>query len=115
MAFPREASEDRLILRLIQKADKIGSVHVPDTAKTPPSKGIVLAVGPGTSCKHCDLPKQNPPKIGDEVVFPETAGYDYDFEFTEEEAKEAGDPVGTVYKIIRFGDILALKPAKVNG
>lgn len=114
MAFPREANEDRLILRLIQKSETTkGGLHVPDTAKTPPSKGIVLAVGPGISCKHCDLPKQNPPKIGDEVVFPENAGYDYDFEFTEEEATVAGDPVGTPYKIIRFSDILAIKPVKV--
>jgi co-chaperonin GroES (HSP10) len=109
MAFPVEANEDRLILRLIARPDKIGAFHVPDIAKTPPSKGIVLAVGPGNACKHCSLPKQNPPSIGDAVVFPETAGYDYDFEFTEEEAKIAGDPVGTMYKIIRFSDVMTIK------
>lgn len=115
MNFPRIAVEDRVILRLIQKSEMTkGGLVIPDTAKTPPSKGIVLAVGPGTSCKHCGLPMQNPPSIGDEVIFPETAGYDYDFEFTDEEAKEAGDPVGTIYKIIRFSDILAHKPA-TNG
>ena len=111
MAFPREADEDRLILRLIKSKETTdGGLIIPDTAKTPPSKGIVLAVGPGVSCKHCGLPTQNPPSIGMEVVFPAGAGYDYDFEFTEEEAKQAGDPLGTEYKIIRFSDILAHKP-----
>lgn len=110
MPFPVEANEDRLILRLIKGPDMTqGGLHIPDTAKAPPSKGVVLAVGPGNACKHCNLPKQNPPNIGDTVVFPETAGYDYDFEFTEEEAKLAGDPVGTSYKIIRFSDVMTIK------
>lgn len=114
MAFPQEANEDRLILRLLKGPDKTeGGLHIPDIAKALPSKGVVLAVGPGIACKHCAQPKQNPPNIGDVVVFPESAGYDYDFEFTEEEAKEAGDPVGTIYKIIRFSDVMTIKRVKV--
>lgn len=110
--FPREANEDRLILMPIQGSDKTaGGLQIPDVAKTPPSKGIVRAVGPGIACKHCGLPKSNPPAIGDQVIFPHTAGYDYDFEFTEEEANQAGDPVGTVYKIIRFSDVMTIKRA----
>src|SRR5690348_12493832 len=99
MTFPVEANEDRLIISPIKGPDMTeGGLHIPDVAKAPPSKGIVRAVGPGNACKHCSLPKQNPPNIGDTVIFPATAGYDYDFEFTEEEAAQAGDPRGTVYK-----------------
>lgn len=38
---------DRILIQRIGDVDRIGSIYVPDCAKTRSYKGVVLAVGPG--------------------------------------------------------------------
>lgn len=38
---------DRILIQRVGDVDRIGSIYVPDSAKTRSYKGVVLAVGPG--------------------------------------------------------------------
>lgn len=38
---------DRILIQRVGDADRIGSIYLPDSAKTRSYKGVVLAVGPG--------------------------------------------------------------------
>jgi len=38
---------DRILIQRVGDVDRIGSIYVPDCAKTRSYKGVVLAVGPG--------------------------------------------------------------------
>lgn len=66
---------DRVIIEPAAAEEKTaGGIIIPDTAKEKPSKGIVVAVGPGT--------KDNPVtvKAGDVVLYGKYAGTEISFE-----------------------------------
>lgn len=66
---------DRVIIEPSAAEEKTaGGIIIPDTAKEKPSKGTVVAVGPGT--------KDNPitVKVGDKVLYGKYAGTEISFE-----------------------------------
>lgn len=98
MNFPIKPHEDRIIVKLIEKPDKTSSgLHIPETAKGAPSMGVVVAVGPGRACEHCGLPKSTKIETGWTVVFPEAAGYQFEWDDVE-------------YKTLRASDIIQYEP-----
>lgn len=81
---------DRVIIEPSAAEEKTaGGIIIPDTAKEKPSKGSVVAVGPGT--------KENPitVKIGDTVLYGKYAGTEISFEDKD-------------YMIMRESDIVAI-------
>lgn len=84
-------TEDRILIRpLPEESISKGGLFIPETAKGKPTRGEVLRVGPGS--------KDNPETDAmpdNHIVFPETAGYDFNLE-------------GVDVKVIRFGDVLAI-------
>lgn len=58
----------RVIVRRTQAEAKIGSIHVPDSAKEKPSEGVVVALGPGVRLENGTIV---PPavKVGDVVMW----------------------------------------------
>ena len=91
--FPIKPNEDRVIVKPEALAPTTkGGIWIPDTAKGNPKQGTVIAVGPGLACKHCGLPKAIDVTVGETVMFPETAGYQFDHG-------------GESYLVIRASDI----------
>ena len=65
---------DRVLVKRLESEERTASgLYIPDTAKEKPSKGEVVAVGPG---KHADDGKLVPMtvKVGDMVLFNKYAG-----------------------------------------
>lgn len=84
-------TEDRILIRpLPEESVSKGGLIIPETAKGKPTRGEVLKVGPGSKDNESTeaLPDNH-------IVFPETAGYDFNLE-------------GVDVKVIRFGDVLAI-------
>ena len=73
---------------------RISGLYIPDTAKEKPSKGEVVAVGPG---KHADDGKLVPMtvKVGDMVLFNKYAGTEVKID-------------GAEHLVMREDDILAI-------
>src|SRR5262245_14972437 len=68
---------DRIVVERFSADDKtVGGIILPDTAKTKPQKGKVLAVGPGRLNKHGT---RTPPqlKTGDVILFTTWAGDEF--------------------------------------
>ena len=66
--------EDRVVVKLIEQEQTTSTgIVLPDTAKEKPSKGKVLAVGPGKYSDKGELLPM-PVKEGDIVVFAKYAG-----------------------------------------
>ena len=81
---------DRVIIEPSAAEEKTaGGIIIPDTAKEKPSKGTVLAVGPGTK----DAPMTV--KAGDVVLYGKYAGTEISFEDKD-------------YLIMRESDIVAI-------
>jgi chaperonin GroES len=80
-ACPLKALMDRVIVRVIEEADRksMGGVHIPDTAQPDANRGVVLDVGPGRSW-WVGGDRHNEPivgiKVGDVVTFSRHAGYE---------------------------------------
>lgn len=86
--------DDRIVLELIEADEKTaGGILLPDTARTRPQQGKVLAVGPG---KLDDKGARTPVavKVGDTVYFARYGGSEVELQ-------------GKEYKILRESDILA--------
>ena len=86
---------DRVLVKRLESEERTASgLYIPDTAKEKPSKGEVVAVGPG---KHADDGKLVPMavKVGDMVLFNKYAGTEVKIEKQE-------------YTIVRQSDILAI-------
>lgn len=86
---------DRVIIRVLEQEEKTaGGIYLPDTAKEKPSRGEVVAAGPG---KMTDEGKRVAldVKAGDTVIFSKYAGTEVKFE-------------GTDYLIVSERDILAV-------
>ena len=86
---------DRVVIRVLEQEEKTASgIFLPDTAKEKPSKGEVIAVGPGKvqdDGKRVALDV----KVGDKIIFSKYAGTEVKFE-------------GVQYLIVSERDILAI-------
>lgn len=86
---------DRVLVKRLESEEKTaGGLFIPDTAKEKPSKGQVVAVGPG---KMDDNGKRIPMavKAGDEVLFNKYAGTEVKLD-------------GVDHLVMREEDILAI-------
>ena len=83
-----------LVKRLESEERTASGLYIPDTAKEKPSKGEVVAVGPG---KHADDGKLVPMtvKVGDMVLFNKYAGTEVKID-------------GAEHLVMREDDILAI-------
>ena len=89
--------EDRVVIKVLESEDKTASgIVLPDTAKEKPSKGRVMAAGPG---KYDDSGKLIPMPVnkGDIVVFAKYAGT---------ELKLDGDD----YLVVRASELIGILP-----
>lgn len=86
---------DRVLVKRLESEEKtVGGLYIPDTAKEKPSKGEVVAVGPG---KAADDGKVIPMtvKAGDSVLFSKYAGTEIQID-------------GVEHLVMREDDILAV-------
>ena len=86
---------DRVLVKRLESEERTaGGLYIPDTAKEKPSKGEVVAVGPG---KHADDGKLVPMtvKVGDMVLFNKYAGTEVKID-------------GAEHLVMREDDILAI-------
>jgi len=89
---------DRIIVRRKDRAEKSpGGILLPDAAREKPSRGEVLAVGPGAWNKDHTARVPMSVKVGDIVVFSKWSGADHDY-------KEMGD-----IAILGESDVLAVE------
>jgi chaperonin GroES len=65
---------DRVVLRRLEQETKSsGGIVIPDSASEKPSKGVILAVGPGKTLDNGTV-KALSVKVGDNVVFGKYSG-----------------------------------------
>ena len=86
---------DRVVVKPVEAEElSAGGILIPDNAKEKPTKGEVVAVGPG---KALDNGSTRPMtvKVGDKVIYGQYAGSAYKHE-------------GTEYKVVKEDDILAI-------
>ncbi len=86
---------DRVLVKRLESEEKTaGGLYIPDTAKEKPSKGEIIAAGPG---KVADDGKRIAleVKVGDAVLFNKYAGTEVKID-------------GTEYLVMREDDILAV-------
>ena len=86
---------DRVLVKRLESEERTaGGLYIPDTAKEKPSKGEVIAVGPG---KHAEDGKLIPMtvKAGDLVLFNKYAGTEVKLD-------------GVEHLVMREDDILAI-------
>jgi len=89
--------EDRIVVQLIEQEEKTSSgIVLPDTAKEKPSKGKVLAVGPGRYDDNGKLLPM-PCKEGDVVVFAKYGGVEIKLD-------------GEDYLVLRSTDVVGILP-----
>ena len=68
--------EDRAVIRPAEEAESMrGPLYIPDTAKEKPTRGEVLAVGPGRMEKGARIPMEV--KAGDQVIYGKYSGTPY--------------------------------------
>ena len=68
--------EDRVIIRAFDEAEPMhGRLYIPDTAKEKPTRGEVLAVGPGRIEKGARIEMEI--KAGDQVIYGKYSGTPY--------------------------------------
>jgi chaperonin GroES len=85
--------EDRVVILPAEESETMhGPLYIPDTAKEKPTRGEVLAVGPGRIEKGERIPMEL--KVGDQVIYGKYSGTPYTFESDE-------------YVIIKASDVLA--------
>lgn len=85
---------DRVLVKRLDSEDKTaGGLYIPDTAKEKPSRGEIVAVGPGKAYKDKVVPMTV--KVGDTVLFNKYAGSEVKVD-------------GVEHLMMREDDILAL-------
>lgn len=69
--------QDRLLVKRDDAESKIGSIIIPDNAKEPVTRGVVLAVGPG---RVLDSGARIEPRLkaGDKVIFGKYSGSEFE-------------------------------------
>lgn len=86
---------DRVLVKRLESEEKTaGGLYIPDTAKEKPSKGLIVAVGPGKTSKDGKVIAMAV-KAGDTVLFNKYAGSEVKVD-------------GTDHIMMREDDILAL-------
>ena len=86
---------DRVLVRRIEAEEKsAGGIIIPDTAKEKPSKGEVVAVGPGKTAKDGKVIAMAV-KVGDQVLFNKYGGTEIKLD-------------GVEHLVMREDDILAV-------
>jgi chaperonin GroES len=86
---------DRVLVKRLEGEDKTaGGLYIPDTAKEKPSKGEVVAVGPGKTSDD-GKPIAMTVKAGDHVLFNKYAGTEIKLD-------------GVEHLVMREDDILAI-------
>lgn len=86
---------DRVLVKRLESEEKTaGGLYIPDTAKEKPSKGQVVAVGPGKIAENGSRVAMAVKK-GDEVLFNKYAGTEIKLD-------------GVDHLVMREGDILAI-------
>ena len=86
---------DRVLVKRLESEEKTaGGLYIPDTAKEKPSKGKVVAVGPGKIAENCSRVAMAVKK-GDEVLFNKYAGTEIKLD-------------GVDHLVMREEDILAI-------
>ena len=89
--------EDRVVVKLMEQEEKtVSGIVLPDTAKEKPTKGKVMATGPG---KYDDNGKLVPMPVskGDVVVFAKYAGTEIKLD-------------GEDYLVLRATDLIGILP-----
>ena len=88
-------SNDRVLVKRLESEEKTaGGLYIPDTAKEKPSKGQVVAVGPGKIAENGSRVAMAVKK-GDEVLFNKYAGTEIKLD-------------GVDHLVMREEDILAI-------
>jgi chaperonin GroES len=64
---------DRVVVEKIEEPDMVGSLWIPDVAKEKPTRGRVLAVGPGSRARDGSIIPMGV-KEGDEILFGKWSG-----------------------------------------
>ena len=86
---------DRVVIRRLEEENKTkGGIVIPDSATEKPSRGEIIAAGPGKTCKDgklCALAV----KVGDKVLFGKYSGTEVEIE-------------GDKLVVMREDDILAV-------
>ena len=86
---------DRVLVKRLESEEKTaGGLYIPDTAKEKPSKGQVVAVGPGKIAENGSRVAMAVKK-GDEVLFNKYAGTEIKLD-------------GVDHRVMREEDILAI-------
>ncbi len=86
---------DRVLVKRLESEERTaGGLYIPDTAKEKPSKGEVVAVGPGKVAENGQRVAMDV-KAGDSVLFNKYAGTEVKID-------------GTEYLVMREDDILAI-------
>ena len=86
---------DRVLVKRLESEEKTaGGLFIPDTAKEKPSKGEVVAVGPGKTAEDGKLIAMTV-KAGDQVLFNKYAGTEVKLD-------------GIEHLVMREDDILAI-------
>ena len=86
---------DRVLVKRLESEDKTaGGLYIPDTAKEKPSKGEVVAVGPGKTADDGKVMAMTV-KAGDQVLFNKYAGTEVKLD-------------GVEHLVMREDDILAI-------
>lgn len=86
---------DRVVVKPVEAEEvSAGGIFIPDNAKEKPTKGEVVAVGPGKALDNGNT-RAMTVKVGDKVIYGQYAGSAYKHE-------------GTEYKVVKEDDILAI-------
>ncbi len=86
---------DRVVVKPVEAEElSSGGILIPDNAKEKPTKGEVVAVGPGKALDNGNT-RSMTVKVGDKVIYGQYAGSAYKHE-------------GTEYKVVKEDDILAI-------
>ena len=86
---------DRVVVKPIEAEEvTAGGIYIPDNAKEKPTKGEVVAVGPGKALDNGNT-RPMTVKVGDKVIYGQYAGSSYKAD-------------GIEYKVLREDDILAV-------
>jgi len=95
MAIKIRPLQDRVVVRPLEGEEKTaGGIILPDTAKEKPTKGEVVAVGPGKFIESKGDRVPPPLKAGDHIIYGKYAGTEIRIE-------------GDEYKILEVKDVLA--------
>ena len=86
---------DRVVVKPVEAEElSAGGILIPDNAKEKPTKGEVVAVGPGKALDNGNT-RPMTVKVGDKVIYGQYSGSAYKHE-------------GTEYKVVKEDDILAI-------